>query len=153
MKTTTICRIFFILQFSIVFFAAGLLQTQHACGGDEDINGDRTNQKLDQAQAQKMKKDKSDGSNSVLLKMWSGPYGGVPPWRSVNPDEFLDAFDVAIEMSKREIETIANNPEPATFDNTIAAMENAGRAMERLQTIFGVCKPEESYSKYRKPEY
>ncbi len=77
-------------------------------------------------------------TDSILLKAWDGPYGGVPPWRSVNPDEFLDAFEAAIEQSKVEVEAIANNPEPATFENTIEAMENAGRTLERLRTIFGV---------------
>ena len=37
-----------------------------------------------------------------------------------------------------EIDAIAENPEPATFENTIVAMEKAGETLNRLQTIFGV---------------
>ncbi|MDA9352912.1 hypothetical protein N9R03_00515, partial [bacterium] len=33
----------------------------------------------------------SKSMNSILLKPWIGPYGGVPPWRQVNRDEFLGA--------------------------------------------------------------
>jgi peptidyl-dipeptidase Dcp len=57
----------------------------------------------------------SKSMNSILLKPWIGPYGGVPPWRQVNRDEFLGAFDAAIKISDQEIEAIANNPYPPTF--------------------------------------
>ena len=37
-----------------------------------------------------------------------------------------------------EIERIANNPEPPTFENTIAAQERAGRTMTNVSVIFSV---------------
>lgn len=77
-------------------------------------------------------------SNSILTQPWTGPYGGVPPWRSVKVDEFLPAFDVAIAESTADIEAIANNPDPPTFENTIVAMENAGETLTRLDAIFSV---------------
>lgn len=77
-------------------------------------------------------------SDSVLLKPWTGPYGGVPPWDLVRSEELIDAFDAAIEMAAKEIHAIAENPAPATFDNTIVAMEKAGDALDRLDAIFGV---------------
>ena len=76
--------------------------------------------------------------DSILLDEWEGPHGGVPPWRQVKVEEFNGAFDAAIEMATKEYEAIANNPEPPTFENTFIAMENAGRALNRLQSIFGV---------------
>ena len=75
---------------------------------------------------------KKMASNSPLLQPWTGPYGGVPPWNLVREDEFLDAFDTAIAMAEEDIDAIANNPEPPTFENTIVAMEKAGRALNRL---------------------
>ena len=77
-------------------------------------------------------------SDSILLKEWIGPYGGVPPWRMVKRNEFVDAFGVAMEQHNKEIEAIATNPEPATFENTIVAMEKAGETLDRLQAMFGV---------------
>ena len=82
--------------------------------------------------------EESNQMNSILLKPWVGPYGGVPPWRQVKPKEFLAAFDAAIENSAKEIETIANSPEPPTFENTYVALEKAGKQLERLQTVFDV---------------
>ena len=77
-------------------------------------------------------------TKSILLNEWDGPFGGVPPWRSVNPDEFLAAFDAAIELSTADVERIANNPAPPTFENTIVALEHAGRTLERVSNIFDV---------------
>lgn len=73
-----------------------------------------------------------------LLQPWTGPYGGVPPWNLVQPSEFVAAFDQAIALATQDIDRIANNPEPATFDNTFLPLETAGRSLERLQAIFGV---------------
>ena len=38
----------------------------------------------------------------------------------------------------REIAAIAGNPQPPTFENTIAALERAGQARDRLMRLFGV---------------
>ena len=77
-------------------------------------------------------------TDSAMLQPWTGPYGGIPPWHLVRPHEFVDAFERAIEISQAEIETIANNPDPATFENTIVAMEDSGRTLNRLDALFGV---------------
>ena len=77
-------------------------------------------------------------NETVLLAPWAGPYGGVPPWHRVRADDFVEAFETAIDLAATDIEAIANNPERATFENTIVAMETAGRTLDRLESIFGV---------------
>ena len=77
-------------------------------------------------------------TDSILLQPWNGPYGGVPPWNEVQPTEFEAAFDAAMEISKADIDKIANHPEPATFENTIVALEKEGDTLTRLGAIFGV---------------
>jgi len=77
-------------------------------------------------------------SSLPLLQPWTGPFGGVPPWNLARPDEFITTFDTAIEWSAKEIDTIADNPDPATFENTILALEQSGRALNRLKAIFFV---------------
>lgn len=74
----------------------------------------------------------------VLLQPWTGPYDGVPPWNQVRPEDFVDAFEMAIELAEQDIERIANNSEPPTLENTILALERAAQPLERLQAIFGV---------------
>ncbi|WP_391540447.1 M3 family metallopeptidase [Rubripirellula lacrimiformis] len=76
--------------------------------------------------------------DTPLLKPWTGPYDGVPPWTSVRTEEFIPAFDIAIERADQEINAIADNPQPATFENTILALENAGQDLRRLESMFFV---------------
>ncbi|WP_146528261.1 M3 family metallopeptidase [Novipirellula artificiosorum] len=73
-----------------------------------------------------------------MLKPWTGPYGGVPPWNLVRTDEFLGAFDIAIAEAKDEITGIADQSDPATFENTIVALEKSGKTLQRLETLFDV---------------
>lgn len=73
-----------------------------------------------------------------MLKPWTGPYGGVPPWNLVRSDEFVDAFAIAIRRSADDVNAIANQNEAPTFENTIVAMEKTGRDLERLSTLFFV---------------
>ena len=75
---------------------------------------------------------------SPLVRPWPGPHGGVPPWNQVRSEEFLPAFRYAIAEAEREIDAIAKQTEPATFDNTVLALERSGETLRRLQSIFFV---------------
>ena len=75
-----------------------------------------------------------------LTAPWPGPYGGVPPWDRMAPEHFPAAFDAAIAEQRREIHAIAVNPEPPSFDNTIAALERSGHALDRVERMFGVAR-------------
>ena len=77
-------------------------------------------------------------SEHPLLAPWKGPYGGVPPFDQVRTEDFLPAFDKAIEMAQSDIEAIANDDADPTFENTIEAMERTGEALNRLSSIFFV---------------
>jgi peptidyl-dipeptidase Dcp len=88
-------------------------------------------------QAQEKGDAVSETSND-LLQSWRGPYGGVPPWNLVRPEEFPAAFAEAIRLAKQEIDAIADNDQPATFENTIVALEKSGKTLARLAAIFGV---------------
>jgi peptidyl-dipeptidase Dcp len=43
-----------------------------------------------------------------------------------------------MDEQRKDISAIADSSAPATFENTIAALEDAGRAFDRVQTIYGV---------------
>jgi peptidyl-dipeptidase Dcp len=81
---------------------------------------------------------KKMAAQSPMLQPWTGPYGGVPPWNLVRSEEFIAAFDAAIQLNTEEIQAIANQTEPPTFENTMVAMEDAGRALSRLSNMFFV---------------
>ncbi len=73
-----------------------------------------------------------------LLKPWTGPHGGVPPWDQARPELVAPALEIGLALQEAEVQAIANNTARPTFDNTIAAMQDAGRHLDRATTIFGV---------------
>ena len=71
-----------------------------------------------------------------LLQSWSGPYGGVPPFDKASPTLLAPALEAGMAEHLAELARIADNPAPATFANTIAAMERSGRALDRASTVY-----------------
>lgn len=77
-------------------------------------------------------------TGNILADPWPGPYQGVPPWDQVTVDLLRDALNRGIETLRAEVAAIVDNPEPATFDNTILALELSGEHLDRAGSIFGV---------------
>jgi peptidyl-dipeptidase Dcp len=77
-----------------------------------------------------------DGQNALLTD-WTGPFG-LPPFGQLSPDQFRPAFDAALASHRAEIDAIAADPAAPSFDNTIAALERAGRALDRVSNVFWV---------------
>jgi peptidyl-dipeptidase Dcp len=79
-------------------------------------------------------------TSNPLVAPWTGPYGGVPPWDKAEPQYLPEAFTIALAQRRAEIEAIAADPAPPTFENVIAAMERSGRTLERVVPLFGVLR-------------
>ena len=80
----------------------------------------------------------ADAPPSALLVPWSGPYGGVPPFEQVRVDDFKSALEAGMAEQLAEVALIAKDPAPPSFENTYAALERSGRALDRAARIFGV---------------
>ena len=72
-----------------------------------------------------------------LLAPWTGPYGGVPPFDRIRVQDFKAALLKGMDLARADIKAITDTKEPATFDNTIAALEDAGRPFQRAGSMFG----------------
>ncbi|TXK50741.1 M3 family metallopeptidase [Pontibacter qinzhouensis] len=75
---------------------------------------------------------------NLLVADWAGPYGGVPPFDHVQISLFKPALETAMAENLAEIDNIAADPAAPNFENTIAALERAGQAMNRVRTIYGI---------------
>ena len=73
--------------------------------------------------------------DNPLVQEWNTPYA-TPPFDQIKLSDYEPAFDFAIAVNRAEIETIINNPEPATFENTIVAMERSGELLGRISGVF-----------------
>ena len=76
--------------------------------------------------------------DNPLLAEWGGSYGGVPPFDQVKVEDFEPALEYAMAENLANVERIAADPAPATFDNTIAALERASRRLDRASASYGV---------------
>jgi peptidyl-dipeptidase Dcp len=91
----------------------------------------------------------TSGEGRVLLAEWVGPYGGVPAFDQVELDDMRPALEGGMAMHLEEIDAIANNPEPATFENTIVRLEDAGRDFDRAFTYYRVWSSNVSSPEFR----
>jgi len=81
---------------------------------------------------------RAQAEGEPLLASWTGPHGGVPPWDKLALDRVGPAFETGIALLLAEVAVIATEPAPASFDNTILALEDTGRSLHRLSVMFGV---------------
>jgi peptidyl-dipeptidase Dcp len=77
-------------------------------------------------------------STNPVLADWAGPHGGAPVFAGVTPADFPPALDEAMARHRAEVRAIADNPEPATFANTLEALERAGQDFDRAATLLGI---------------
>ncbi len=74
-------------------------------------------------------------NGDLFFAAWTTP-DGAPPFDQISPEQFRPAYARALAEHTDEVAAIAANPEPATFDNTIAALEKSGRALDRVGNVF-----------------
>ncbi|MBY5989709.1 M3 family metallopeptidase [Roseovarius atlanticus] len=70
-----------------------------------------------------------------LLSEWETPFE-MAPFDRVSDEDFAPAFEAALEEARGEIAAIADNPEPATFANTVEALEVAGKTLDKVLSVF-----------------
>ena len=71
----------------------------------------------------------------ALLAPWPGPCGGLPPYDRATPTALAEALPQAVAERRRAVRAIAENTEPPTFDNTVAALESSARALRDLHAL------------------
>ena len=70
-----------------------------------------------------------------LLATWETPFG-LAPFDAISDEDFAPALEEALAAHLAEIEAIAGAAAPASFANTIEAMEGAGRALDQVLSVF-----------------
>lgn len=70
-----------------------------------------------------------------LLTPSALPYG-LPDFGAIQDHHFLPAFRAGMAAHRAELEVIATDPGPVTFENTVLAFERSGRALRRVSMVF-----------------
>lgn len=61
---------------------------------------------------------------------------GAPDFSKIQTTDYLPAFEAAIQDQRDNIAKIVDNPDSATFENTIVAYDESGRMLERVSRVF-----------------
>jgi len=77
-------------------------------------------------------------TDDPLLAPWTGPHGGFPRFDKFKPANVKPALLKGMDLNRAEIAAIATAKEPATFENTIVALEDVGRPLNRVASVFNV---------------
>src|SRR6202167_885530 len=51
----------------------------------------------------------------------------APPFDKIKDSDYQPAIEAGMEQQRKEMQAIADNPAPPTFENTIVAMEKTGQ--------------------------
>ncbi len=110
-----------------VILAAAISLALAACSGKESTPVSDTQTPAAQQPA--------DASTNPLLSASTLPFQ-APPFDRIKDSDYLPAFNEGMKQHLAEVRKIADNAEPATFDNTIEALERSGETLDRVSRVF-----------------
>ncbi len=78
---------------------------------------------------------KSDSGSNPFYTEYDTPFK-TPPFSKIKLEHYMPAFKDGMKQEQDEIETIVSNPEAATLENTIVAMEKTGELLDKVSHVF-----------------
>lgn len=78
----------------------------------------------------------STQAQNPFFSEYDTPHGTVP-FSKITTADYEPAIDRGIKLGLQEIEAICNNRAVPDFDNTIVALENSGKDLDRVLNTFG----------------
>ena len=74
-------------------------------------------------------------AGNPFIETYKTPHQTIP-FKEIKTEHFLPAFEVAMKQHSDEVDAITNNPQVATFENTIVALEHAGSLLTKVSSPF-----------------
>lgn len=65
---------------------------------------------------------------------------GVPPFDKIRVEHYMPAFEEGMKRHNEEIATIVNNTDEATFENTVVALDQSGKMLDQVSSVFFAIK-------------
>ena len=79
--------------------------------------------------------EKKQTTMNPFFETYTTPYE-VPPFDLIKNEHFKPAILEGIRKQEAEINAIVSNTDKPTFENTILAMENSGKLLAKVSTVF-----------------
>ena len=116
---------------SVLTLAAVVAMSAAACSnGDSEM----TETKAAKSVTEEVVAEPIEGENPFFAE--SALYFKLPPFDQIRDEHFAPAFERGMAEQIAAIDSIANNDEAPTFENTLVAMERTGRLLDRVSTVF-----------------
>ena len=80
-------------------------------------------------------KNKNNDMENPFFSKWNTPYE-IPNFYSISTEHYMPAFEEGMRRQKAEIDSIVNNPEAPTFENTVLAYEYSGQLLQEVSSVF-----------------
>lgn len=74
-------------------------------------------------------------AQNPLLKPFVN-FDGAAPFNQIRVTDYIPALEASILEAKGALDSLKNNPAPADFDNTVAALEVVSDTLDRIITIY-----------------
>lgn len=78
---------------------------------------------------------KTTTAENPFFAPWGTPFE-VPAFEKIKVEHYLPAYHEGMRIQMAEIDSITANQEPATFENTILALDNSGELLTRVRDVF-----------------
>lgn len=77
----------------------------------------------------------TEAANNPFFGKYKTPFE-TAPFDRIKTEHYEPAFEEGIKQLKEEVDAIADNQQPATFENTIVALERSGELLNRVSGVF-----------------
>ncbi len=74
-------------------------------------------------------------NTNPFFEEWSNPYG-APPFDKIRVEHYMPAFEHGMQTQNQLIDSIVTNPEKASFENTIEALDRSGEKLRLVENLF-----------------
>ena len=79
--------------------------------------------------------EKKSAENNPFMSEYENEYG-IPPFDKITYADYEPAVDAGIEQQNAEIDSIIKNTAEPNFENTILALDNSGRILDKVSRVF-----------------
>ncbi len=77
----------------------------------------------------------SPGASNPFSEKSKLPYE-LPPFDTIKDADFEPGFEAGMAEQRSQIDAIARNSEPPTFENTVVALDRSGQMLDRVSSVF-----------------
>lgn len=114
-----------------------LMTALASCGGEQTPSKENAQTEATQADNASTEIAVTDAelAGNPFLENWDTPYG-TPPFAEIEDAHYMPAIKNGILNLRAEVAQIVDNPEPPTFENTIVALEQTGKDLNKVAYTF-----------------